>query len=275
MNEGDIHQILSQAILAGHIPAGTKLGERLLSEAFEVSRERIRKVLHRLGHERLLDVKKNRGAFAIAPDPRQVGIIFEARRILESGVVADLAGRLTEEQIARLQSHIERERLALQEGRRAAWVGLSSDFHLLLADMTDNPIIRLHAQELVGRTMMIVAGCEPNVAAACGCDEHRLIFKALAAGNRGKAVRAMANHLSIIETRLRLRARLPADFSLGELIQEELALWRATRNEASTSYAAPGPDGRARAPRRAGAARAAPKQTQPPAGRKRRVSMEG
>jgi DNA-binding GntR family transcriptional regulator len=243
MNEGDIHQILSQAILAGHIPAGTKLGERLLSEAFEVSRERIRKVLHRLGHERLLDIVKNRGAFAIDPDPRQVRIIYEARRILESGIVADLAGRLSEEQIARLRSHIERERRALQEGRRAVWIRLSSDFHLLLAELTQNPIIRLQAQQLVGRTMMIVTSCEPNVAAACGCDEHRLIFNALAAGDRSKAIRAMASHLSIIETRLRPRARRRADVSLGELIQEELALWRATRNEASASYAAPGPDG--------------------------------
>ena len=60
MDEAEIHAILSRLLLAGRLPGGVKLGEHRLAEIFGVSRERIRKVLHRLGHERLLTIEDTR-----------------------------------------------------------------------------------------------------------------------------------------------------------------------------------------------------------------------
>lgn len=61
-------------------------------------------------------------------------------------------------------------------------------------------------QELVSRTMMLVAFFEPDSASACQCAEHRAIFRSLAKRERGKAIRSMTTHLSLVETRLRPRA---------------------------------------------------------------------
>jgi DNA-binding GntR family transcriptional regulator len=219
-DETAIHAVLSRILLAGRLPGGTKLGEHKLAEIFGVSRERIRKVLHRLGHERLLELVKNRGAFTIAPDLGEIHAVFEARRILESGIAAHLAETLTSAQLDRLRDHVEREAEALKAGRRDEWLKLSAEFHFLLADMTGNPIIQRHAQELVGRTTMLVAFYENTAGSQCGCDEHRGIFRALAAGERGRAVKAMSGHLALVETRLRPLACVDAGPTIESLVAE-------------------------------------------------------
>jgi len=220
MHEDDIHLILSRLILAGRLPGRTKLGEHRLADIFGVSRERIRKVLHRLGHERLIEVVKNRGAFTIAPDLNEIHVIFEARRILESGIAAHLAETLTAAEIDQLREHVESEAEALRIGDRDTWLRLSAEFHHRLAALTGNPIIQRQARELVSRTTMLVAFYENSHGSQCGCDEHRAIFRALSAGERGRAVKAMSSHLALVETRLRPLACVDAGPTLESLIEE-------------------------------------------------------
>ncbi len=223
MDEAAIHAILSRVILSGRLPGRTKLGEVRLAELFGVSRERIRKVLHRLGHERLIDVVKNRGAFTVAPDLSEIHVVFEARRILEGGIAAHLAERLTDAGMLRLREHVEREAEALRSGDRATWLKLSAEFHVLLAELTENPIIVQQARELVGRTTMLATFFESSSGSQCGCDEHRAVFRALAAGERGRAVRAMSSHLAQVETRLKPFACTDAGPDLDSLIAEYAA----------------------------------------------------
>jgi DNA-binding GntR family transcriptional regulator len=225
MDEAAIHTVLSRVLLAGGLPGGTRLGENHLASLFGVSRERIRKVLHRLGHERLLEIVKNRGAFTIAPDLREAHVIYEARRILEAGIAAHLADNLTDAQIERIRDHVDREAAALSRGDRSTWIKLSGEFHLVLAEMTSNPIILRQAKELVGRTVMLVTVYENGAASMCGCEEHRAIFQALARRERSKAVRAMSSHLSLVETRLKPVARATATPSLENLLANELKIY--------------------------------------------------
>lgn len=245
MNEAAIHTILSRLLLGGSLPGGTKLGEHRLAEIFGVSRERVRKVLHRLGHERLLEIVKNRGAFTIEPDLREGRVVYEARRILESGMVAHLADHLTEAQIARLREHVDAEADALRRGDQATWQKLSAEFHFLLAEMIGNPIVQRQAHELIGRTMMLVKRYETTLGSACGCEEHRLIFKALAGRERGRAVKAMSSHLSLVETRLRPIICDDAGPSLETLLEEVIATFRSEQGPAASprheALAAPAP----------------------------------
>ena len=231
MNEAAIHTILSRLLLGGLLPGGMKLGEHRLAELFGVSRERVRKVLHRLGHERLLEVVKNRGAFTIEPDLREGRVVYEARRILESGMVAHLADHLTEAQIERLREHVDAEADVLRRGDQATWQKLSAEFHFLLAEMIGNPIVQRQAHELIGRTIMLVKRYETTLGSACGCEEHRLIFKALAGRERGRAVKAMSSHLSLVETRLRPIVCDDAGPSLESLLEEAIAAFRAEQGE--------------------------------------------
>ena len=65
--EEAIHRTLTQTLLAGRLAPGSQLVETRLAAIFDVSRERVRKVLHRLGHERLIEVIPNRDSFVSNP----------------------------------------------------------------------------------------------------------------------------------------------------------------------------------------------------------------
>ena len=226
MDEAAVHGIMARALLAGRIPAGTKLGEHRLAELFDVSRERIRKVLHRLGHERLITVERNRGAFAIDPDLGEARTIYEARRILEGGIVAHLTDVLDEAGHTRLRAHIAAEEAARDAADRFTSIRLSSEFHTILGELTGNPMIIRPLQELVARTQMLVAFFEPDASVACQCEEHRAVFRSLAGRERSKAVRAMTTHLSLVETRLRPRICDAVAAPLDTVLEEEIARHR-------------------------------------------------
>lgn len=202
VQEEAIYQTLASTLLAGRLAPGTQLVELRLAPIFGVSRERIRKVLHRLGHERLLELIPNRGAFVASPSLVQAREIYEARRIVEGGIVGRLAGRVTPAQVKQLQRHSARERAALKAGDRATSIQLSGEFHRLLAECAGSSFVARELDELVSRTSMLVAFFEPAASSECACEEHEDILQALAHGDAGKAVKAMHVHLSLIETRL-------------------------------------------------------------------------
>jgi DNA-binding GntR family transcriptional regulator len=206
-----IYQTLAKTLLAGRLTPGTQLVESRLAKIFGVTRERVRKVLHRLGHERLLEVIVNRGAFVANPTLDQAREIYEARRIVEGGIAGRLAGRLSAAQAAALREHSRRELAALKRGDRALSIRLSGEFHVLLAECCGSPFVLRQLQELVSRTSMLVAFFEPAASSECACEEHDEILGALLKADAGRAIKAMHTHLSLIETRLTPRAAVPAD----------------------------------------------------------------
>src|SRR4051812_46786080 len=76
-----VYQAILHALLEGKLKAGAKLAEPPLAEIFGVSRERIRKVLHRLGAERRLEMIPKPGARVPRPTPDDVPSGFEAHRV--------------------------------------------------------------------------------------------------------------------------------------------------------------------------------------------------
>lgn len=201
------YAVIARVLLSGQLAAGAQLVETRLAAVFGLSRERVRKILQRLGHERLLELVPNRGAFVASPSLTQAREIYEARRILEGGIAGRLAGCLDDGQVKALAAHGRRERAAAKAADRARSIRLSGEFHLLLAQCCGSELIERQLQELVSRTSMLVAFFESDTASSCACTEHEEIVEALCDGNAGAAMRAMHTHLSLIETRLRPRAQ--------------------------------------------------------------------
>src|SRR3954462_9583381 len=114
-----VYQTILHALLGGKLTAGAKLAEPPLAEIFGVSRERIRKVLHRLGAERRLGRIPNPRApvprpapapppgAARAPPPTldDVRSVYEAHRVLEAGVLTQLVRHVDDALIERLTAH--------------------------------------------------------------------------------------------------------------------------------------------------------------------------
>lgn len=233
-----IYDTIAKALLAGRLAPGAQLVEVRLAEIFGVSRERIRKVLHRLGHARLLELIPNRGAFVASPTLDQAREIYEARRIVEGGIVGRLAGRLTAAQATALRAHAKLEEAALKRGDRALSIRLSGEFHTLLAACVASPFVLRQLQELVSRTSMLVAFFEPAASSECACEEHEEILAALLKADPARAMKAMHTHLSLIETRLTPRAALPD--ALAEPETELARAWAvATKGTPKTTRAVP------------------------------------
>jgi DNA-binding GntR family transcriptional regulator len=230
LDDQAIHEVLSQTLLSGQLGAGAKLGEQKLAAVFGVTRERVRKVLHRLGHERLIEVIPNRGAYVASPSLEDAREIYEARRILEGGIAWRLAESLGAEQLGQLRRHFADEERAHARHDRADSIRLSGAFHLLLAAMTGNAFVQREMQELVSRTSMLVALLEHDGATGCGVDEHGSILKALESRNPAASARTMIAHLSLIETRLKPRAGSLPDTDVEATLKAALdARRKATR----------------------------------------------
>ncbi len=228
LDEHAITEILTAALLAGRLSPGLRLGEHQLAGLFGVTRERIRKILQRLGAQRLLELQPNRGAFVAEPGLREAREVYEARRIIEVGIVSHLAGHITPSQLQALEDHVSREQRAHDMQDHAESVRLSGLFHTDLATMTGNPLVLRTMQEMVSRTAMLVAYHEAR-APECGCVEHRAILRAVGARDPGAAGREMHLHLSLVETRLQVPPVRPSTTDLEAIITEEIRRWTVAR----------------------------------------------
>jgi DNA-binding GntR family transcriptional regulator len=222
-SEAEVYDVLSALLLSGALPPGQRLGEREIAEPLGVSRERVRKVLQRLGVERLVTMIPNRGAFVATPSLETARTIYDARRILEAGLLMTLGQTASPKEIERLRAHLAEEHLAAAAGDRARGVQLSGAFHLRLAEMAGNEFIQRYMQELVSRTAMLVALFETG-APDCGVHEHAEIVDALERHDGPRAAQLGTVHLSMIETRLKPRADArPQTVDVVELLRKKLA----------------------------------------------------
>ncbi|MBN4678517.1 GntR family transcriptional regulator, partial [Pandoraea nosoerga] len=129
---------ISAAILEHRLAPGTKLGEDRLATIFATSRAKGREVLARLAHEQIVELVAQRGAFLAKPTIEQAQDVFEARRLIEPGVLRRLIRTLDDTKKQRLQRHIELEADARRREDKRAIVRLSGEFHVLLAELAGN-----------------------------------------------------------------------------------------------------------------------------------------
>jgi len=202
--EQKMYDDIWQAITAGRLPPGTKLGQRELATLYDVSQERVRKVLHRLGHEKRLILEPNRGAFVPMLEPGEAAALMEARRVVEAGIVTTLADRADRKYVKRLRAHVKEQRASHHSGDRQRSIRLAGEFHILLAEQLGNQNIVRILRDLIQRTSLIVYLYQPVMLPACEVDEHQALIDALAKGDRVAAVDAAVAHLSAIERRLQV-----------------------------------------------------------------------
>jgi DNA-binding GntR family transcriptional regulator len=222
LDEKAILEVMTAALLNGRLAPGLRLGEQQLAEVFGVTRERIRKVLHKLGHQRLIELHANRGAFVAEPGLREAHTVYQARRILESGVVLYLSTAIATSQLGALTRHLDLERAASKAENHVEAVRLSGLFHRYLAEMTGNEFIVRQMQELVSRTALLVAYHEAD-SLHCGCEEHASILAAISSRDATRAAQEMQTHLTLIESRLQERPVRAATTDLESVIADELA----------------------------------------------------
>lgn len=194
------------AILEHRLMPGIKLGEDRLANIFGTTRARVREVLARLANERVVDLIPQRGAFVARPTVEQACDVFEARRLIEPGIVRRLIERLDANMLARLREHLALEAQARARSDQRAIVRLSGEFHWLLAELAGNTALLRSMRELTSMTCLIIFLYDAQTANSCRADEHEEIVAAIAARHVARAQALMLHHLDHIEQSLKLES---------------------------------------------------------------------
>ncbi|MEE2997703.1 MAG: GntR family transcriptional regulator [Pseudomonadota bacterium] len=202
--EGWIYDQVFDAILEQRLLPDTKLTEKDLCDVFGVSRTIIRKVLLRLSLDKVVQHRPNRGSVIAAPDPDEVREIFDARRLLEEGIVEKAARNCSPEDAEALTSIATREQACIQAGQTSGAIRLSGDFHLKLADIAGNRPLRELLRQLVAQTSLAIARYVPVGHGMCDDNDHDRLVVAIANGNIRESQDIMQAHLTACERRLML-----------------------------------------------------------------------
>jgi DNA-binding GntR family transcriptional regulator len=203
-SEAWIYDQVFGAILEQRLRPETKLTENDLCDVFGVSRTIIRKVLLRLSLDRVVELRPNRGAIIAAPDPGEVRDIFDARRLLEDGIVAAAAKKCRPGDAAALKTMLRQEHACIRAQDMSGAIRLSGDFHLKLADIAENRPLRELLRQLVAQTSLAIARYVPAGQGMCNDDDHDRLIAAIAGGDIDLSRTIMREHLSACEGRLML-----------------------------------------------------------------------
>ena len=214
---GAVYRALRRAIIEQALEPGAKLPEDAIGERFGVSRTLVRHALGRLAAEGLVELRRNYGAAVAKPSWEDARDIFAVRLCLEQLVVAELAGQLTADQIARLERHVDDEEAARGTNEPLS-IRLAGEFHILLAEMTGNALLARYVSEVASRFGVILALYGRPHSSECAVSEHRTIIEALGTGDAPRASAIMKEHLDAVAGRALIQVRPQPRRDLREIL---------------------------------------------------------
>lgn len=202
---------IEKRIEAGDLKVGDRLpSERELAEQFAVSRTAVREAVKALRQKGLVEIRPGRGTFITNGTSDSVrssldmlmkmgstkgsGNLVEVREILEPEIAALAATRITEEDIVAMQEAVSIMDTALDNVD--LFVEADLDFHLALAEGTQNPIIPILMDSIIDllrkqrKRIGLTAGGLQR-----GQVHHKRILEAVMRRDSDAARRAMQDHL--------------------------------------------------------------------------------
>lgn len=200
-------------IRSGSLKAGDSLpSETQMAQAFQVSRPIVREALRGLAILGVVETRQGGRCFVtdltvarlmaplqfvISLDAASLESLHRARSMIESGLVREAAGRITDAAAARLDEMVAAGFALIDDplGFRI----LDQEFHRAIYELGDNPFLKIVAQSLyeLGMEYRRIATETPGVIQRSAA-EHRAIVAALKAGDADAAAAAMDAHLASI-----------------------------------------------------------------------------
>jgi DNA-binding GntR family transcriptional regulator len=219
-----IAQQVVESILAQKLAPGERLGEQELADLFGVSRTLVREALMQLQARGFLEVRPRRGWYVVEPSVEDARDAFSARRIIESGILAD-SGRPLQTVIPRLRAHIADEQQAIEGADAATRAFLLADFHVCLAEAMGHRSLSDILRDLTARTTLAASLYQSRHEASQSCAEHAAIVEALEAGDTALARERLLAHIGHVEAALN-----PDQPVVRDRLRESLAPLAAPRS---------------------------------------------
>ena len=182
---------IKKLIINGTMVPGVLYSELDLAKSLGTSRTPVREALLRLSAENLIVFYPRKGMSVRLLSTKEVEDLFEIRQILEETAYSKIAGRLTPQQIQKIENFIQE-----QERQTKSFAESSEEFHL---DM-----IKLHGNEFIIQTyenlLDFVTILIQKILRQEGRDreaivEHKKILKCVIAGDTEGVKQAVREHL--------------------------------------------------------------------------------
>ncbi|MFZ4287333.1 GntR family transcriptional regulator [Variovorax sp. HJSM1_2] len=199
----EISERIIEAVMAQKLAPGARLGEQPLALLFDCSRTVVREALTRLAARGIVTVSARRGWYVIEPSQEEAREAFEARRVIETGLIRTLPA-VGKPAIKRLKQHLSREKAALASDDVGARSYLLGDFHVCLAECLGNSLLADTLRDFTARTTLIAMLYQSSHNAAQSCEEHVQIVAALERGDMALAEQLMREHIGTVQDALRL-----------------------------------------------------------------------
>jgi GntR family transcriptional repressor for pyruvate dehydrogenase complex len=204
---------IERRIMTGELKVGDQLpAERELAEQFSVSRTAVREAVKALHQKGLIEIRAGRGTFVINATQGAVrhslGLLMhfgagdgqadltEVREILEPEIAARAATRITDEYIATMCDAVAIMEEATANGNSEVFVEADLDFHLALAEATQNAVIPVLMDSIIEllreerkRTGLATDGLKR------GQSHHKKILEAIINRDPEAARNAMESHM--------------------------------------------------------------------------------
>lgn len=199
----DISDRIIEAVMAQKLAPGARLGEQQLAMLFDCSRTVVREALTRLAARGIVTVSARRGWYVIEPSQDEAREAFEARRVIETGLIRNTRA-VDKPALKRLKAHLSREKAALQGNDVGTRSFLLGDFHVCLAECLGNTLLADTLRDFTARTTLIAMLYQSSQNATQSCEDHVQIVAALERGDFALAEDMMARHIGTVHDALKL-----------------------------------------------------------------------
>lgn len=132
---------LREMVLEGELTPGSRISERQLCDAFEVSPTPLRQALKVLANEGLVELLPNRGAKVTEVDPAEVADLFEVMASLERLSGSLLATRASDAEITEIRAMHERMMDHFRANQRHEYFQVNQAIHHRLTEVAGNRVL--------------------------------------------------------------------------------------------------------------------------------------
>lgn len=201
-----LYEEIRERICLLQYPPGTLLREEALASEFGVSRTPIRRVLHRLEYDGLVDINQRASAIVTTVDIKSLKEVYALRLKLIELIGELSATRVSEETIAALETLLERCRQMVDRYDPEALARLYNAFHAEMLNVIGNQSLRQVSDRLFHQTarvwLQILPDLNWNEEVDIICDEVARVIEALRAGDMQAVAQVRREHMGMLLRRI-------------------------------------------------------------------------
>lgn len=197
----EVLEALRTAILAGEIPAGSRLLETDIAERMGVSRAPVREAIRHLEQEGLIEIFPHRGAVVVGVPEAEIDAIYELRAVIEARATAASLRIIGDPEILQLEGLIQEMAGAIKTGEVETIAEIDLRFHGLIVEWSGmtllrhiwsglDGLVRVRSYQALDRPGATAQYFRRNAAAS-----HTVIVAALRAGDPAAAAEVARQHV--------------------------------------------------------------------------------